>query len=454
MIIQDSLVGIKRFLKPAKLPVSVQGFVLRLMAAFTIHVGRMSASQAAGSVKTQARHRAQVTRFLAQCRWSADWSRCWWMATLVLEAERKRSGRWLFIVDQTMCGQQGQKTENTYSCGNRQRRPRKGRRYQKRKHARRSCHCFVMGLLLTPSGLRLPVFTSYYTEAYCTAKKKAYQTQTALAAVLIHELMVPAQAQVIVLGDTAFDAQSIRAACQKRGFIWIVPVNPERVLAGAKPRPKVTSLVTGLSARQFAAVRLTPGQGEFVAQRRVARCRLGPKVKTRTFYVHKERHEVHSVGRVQLVFSTKNQPERGKPVAVQKILMTNDLTLSAAVIVELYDLRWQIELFFKELKSTLGLHHYRLRRFEAVENWVRVCLLTFLYLEWHRASKLRRRGLSSQDKKWWRWQRTYGLARAVCQEAEASELIRLAEWTRTPSGVKKLKKCLREAHPLEYRKAG
>ena len=32
----------------------------------------------------------------------------------------------------------------------------------------------------------------------------------------------------------------------------------------------------------------------------------------------------------------------------------------AAEVVERYDLRGQIELFFKELKSTLGLHPYRL----------------------------------------------------------------------------------------------
>ena len=63
-----------------------------------------------------------------------------------------------------------------------------------------------------------------------------------------------------------------------------------------------------------------------------------------------------SVGKVQVVFSTMLKPQRGKRVEIQKVLMTNDLTLSAAQIVELYDLRWQIELFFKELKSTLGFH--------------------------------------------------------------------------------------------------
>jgi hypothetical protein len=452
MIMQGALVGIKTFLKSARLPTLVQDYVIRLVAAFVAPVGRMSASQIAGAIRTESRHRAQVTRFLARLRWSPDWTQCLWMATLLLEQQRKRGGRWLFIVDQTYCGQQGQKTENTFSRANYRPRPKKSTRRQK-KYAKRSCHCFVAGLLLTPGGLRLPVFKSYYSKTYCEAKKLPYRTQTELAAELIRELPVPVTAEVVVLGDTAFDAQSIRNACKERHYSWIVPVNPERVLARAKPRPKVRSLAEGLTARQFAPVRLMPHQGEYAVQRRVARCRIGPKTKARTYYVHQERQEVHSVGRVLLVFSTKNQPEPGKTVVVQKILMTNDLTLKAAEIVELYDLRWQIELFFKELKSTLGLHHYRFRKFAAADNWVRLCFLTFLYLEWYRASKLRRRDLAKQDREWWHCQRTYGLCRAVRQEAEDKELDQLARWTRTPTGLKKLKKCLRAAHPVEYRQA-
>ena len=180
---------------------------------------------------------------------------------------------------------------------------------------------------------------------------------------------------------------------------------------------------------------------------------MGRKVKPRTFYVHKERRNVHSVGAVQLVFSTKEKPQTGKPVVVQKILMSNDRQRSAAALVELYDVRWQIELFFKELKSTLGMHQYRFRDFRKVESWVALCLVTFLYLEWYRSQQLRKRDQTAQDKQWWRWQRTYGLCMAVRQDTEESELNRLARMTRTPGGVKKLKKELRAAVPAEYRKA-
>jgi DDE family transposase len=452
MMMQDALPGIKRFLKTVILEPWVKAYVISFLAGFVSRVGRMSASQAGQAIRTQARHRANVVRFLASQGWRGDWCGLERVAQLVLEAEAACGGTWALLLDQTLVGQQGHKTENTFSTGNRKRRPCKGRRFQKYKYARKSCHCFVMGLLLTPSGIRIPCWRSYYTETYCAEKKKPYRKQTELAAELIAAALVPERADVVVLGDTAFDAECIRDACAARNFKWIVPMNPERVLAGPKgKRPRVRSLLEKFSASQFAPVRLTPGQGRFVAQRRIARCRLGPKVKTRTWYVHEERRKVHSVGEVQLVFSAKEEPKRGKPVQVEKILMTNDCTRSVAEVVELYTLRWQIELFFKELKSTLGFHQYRLRSFVKVETWVALCLLTFLYLEWYRASQLRKRDLTSKEKAWWRWQRTYGLTMAVRDQAEEAELSCLANWARTRSGLKKLKRLLRSARPLEYR---
>lgn len=460
VLMQDALPAVKRFLKAAGLGERAEAFVIRLMIAFVMHLGRMSAAQAAGAIRTDPRHRAQVARFLAECRWSRDFCVLMELADLVLAYEQSRRGRWLLILDQTYCTQQGGKIENTFTHGTRRKSGQDRRR--RKKSSKRSCHCFVMGLLITPSGLRIPMCRSYYTRDYLQKKNRKrkeeeripYRRQTELAGELIRTAPVPPGAQVVVLGDTAFDAEAVQKACRARRFSWIVPVNPQRVLSGKKPRPKVWSLVSGFSADQFAPVRLTPGKGRFVAQRRVARCRIGPKAKSRTFYVHQERQTVQSVGDVQLVFSTKDPPKPGKPVPVQKILMTNDLKLSAALMVELYDLRWQIELFFKELKSTLGLHQYRFGKFEKVERWVETCLITFLYLEWYRAGKLGRRDLSEEQKQWWRWQRTHGLCMAVREETEAKELDRLAKYTETKSGLKKLKRILRAARPLEYRTPG
>jgi hypothetical protein len=451
MILSQALPGFKHFLRRVTLSPFALTMLIRFAAAFIQHDRRMSAQAAACAVRTQARHRAAVIRFLADEHLSTNWLVLVEVAQLLLQLEARRGGTWAFLLDQTFCGQQGALSENTFSRGNYRARPKKGNRHNK-KRARYSCHCFVMGLLITPGGLRIPCCRCYYTKDYCKAHDKQYRTQTQLAAQLIEKLVVPDGAEVVVLGDTSFDAKDIRSVSQQRGFHWVVPINPERVLAGEKPRRKVKSLVADFSSDQFVPVRLLPAEEPFAPMRRVARCRLGPKMKGRTYYVHEERREVHSVGEVVLVFSTKEKPESGKPIQVQKVLMSDELLWDATQVVRLYDLRWQIELFFKELKSTLGLAQYRFGKFVKVEGWVQACLVTFGYLEWYRATQLRRCDLSKQAKAWWRCQRSYGLCQAIRQEVEDKDLKQLLDWSQTPSGFKKLRRCLRLACPLEYRK--
>lgn len=459
VIMQDALPGVKRFLKPLGLKESTERHVTCFIVAFIMHLGRMSAATASNAIRIHPRHRAQAMRFLArQCR-TRDLAVLAQLAELLLAFEHRRGGRWLLIVDQTYCTHQGLKTENTFSHGQKAKSGKDRRR--RKKLPRRRCHCFVMGLLITPSGLRLPLYRSYYTREYVKemnrkrAKRKQaplpYRKQTELAAELICTAPVPPKAKVVVLGDTAFDADVVQEACGKKHYSWIVSMNNERVLAGKKSRPRVRSLERTFKAHHFATVKLTPGKGRYVAQRRVAACRLGRKVKTRTFHVHLKRLTVHSVGEAQVVFSTMVKPERGKAVEIQKVLMTNDLSLTAAEIVELYDLRWQIELLFKDLKSTLGFHQYRFRTFEKVERWVELCLMTFMYLEWYRVQKLARRDLSQKEKRWWLWQRTHGVCVAVRQAAEETELKRMADYTKTRGGLRKLKRILRAARPLEER---
>jgi hypothetical protein len=318
----------------------------------------------------------------------------------------------------------------------------------------KNCHSFTMGLLITPSGIRIPFGKPYHTHEYCEKLGIPHRTTAEAAADLIGALPLPEEARVIVLGDTAYDAEVIRDVCRERRNSWIFPCNPERVLAGPKGRrPKVRSLLKDWSRWSRQTVRLAPGQGPYAVYRRLSPHRIGPKAKPRTYYVHQERQQVHSVGEVRLVFSTTNKNlETATPDDV-KILMTNDRKLPVQDVIELYSLRWQIELFFKELKSTLGFHQYQFQRFEPVEGWMDVALMAFLYLEHYRAQQLRRRDLSAEVKRWWEHQRTYGLCQAVRLASEQTELKYLAERLATPGGIRKLKQILRDSFPKKYRAA-
>jgi Transposase DDE domain len=452
VMVADSLPGLKRWISSVGLKESARLLVIRMVVAFVLHAGRMSCLRAAGSVRCEARHRAQISRFLARPRWrKLDINAI--LRQNLLEREAA-DGLFVFIIDATLTSQAGKNVENTHSTGNRKRRPRQGRRHGKTKHAQKNCHSFTMGLLITPSGLRIPFNKPYYTREFSKKKGLAHKTTAEAAADLVGELPLPEGAKVVVLGDTAYDAEVVRDACQGRGYSWIVPCNPERVLPGPKgQRPKVRSLLEDWSKWSRRTIRLAPGQGPYAVYRRLWPHRIGPKAKPRTYDVHQERRRIHSVGEVRLVFSTmKKNLQTATPDDV-KILMTNDLGLSVRDVVELYSLRWQIELFFKELKSTLGFDQYQFQNFEAVEGWTELALTTFLYLEHDRVQQLSRRDLSDEKKRWWQHQRTYGLCQAVRMASEQKELEFIADRLETPGGRRKLKDIIRNSFPREYRAA-
>jgi hypothetical protein len=164
--------------------------------------------------------------------------------------------------------------------------------------------------------------------------------------------------------------------------------------------------------------------------------------------------DVHNVGTCPVLYSTRKPVQAGQSVQVQKVLLTSLLKHSVAEIIALYELRWPIELFFKECKSVLGLDRYQLGDFRCVEGWVRRCLLAFVYLEWYRQQQLAQSVGHPAEQQRWRWQRSYGLAQAVRQDLEEQDLRPLAELLQTPAGVEDLKQRLRKAVPREYRKAG
>lgn len=453
VMVVDSAKDLNRYLKCTALGDFGRLMVMRLVLAFIVRRGRMSCSQAAGAIRTEPVHRSQVTRFLARTRWKKLDINTTLRAALLQTQSIK--GRFLFVIDATLCGQSGKKTQNTYSTGNRQRRPKKGRRYGKNKHARRSCHSFTFGLLITPSGIRVPFQIPHYTKEYCAKKGLTHRTTAEAAAELIRSLPLPEEADVIVLGDTAYDAKVVRDACDDRNYKWIFPANPERVFDGPTGRrPKVRSRLKDWTSLSLKTIRLRASTGRYAGYRRLSRHRIGPKMKPRVYHAHQERRDVRSVGCVQLVFSTmKPNLTKATPDNV-KILMTNALSMSVSEIIDLYSIRWQIELFFKELKSKLGFAQYRFERFEAVEGWVQTAVTTALFLEWYRAKQLARSNLTREARRWWKSQRLHGLCEAIHQEIERHELKFLSGRLKTPGGIARLKRTLRNAFPKEFQVAG
>jgi hypothetical protein len=451
VIVSHSAAALKGFLAQTGLNELARTMLLRMVLAFIMHRGRMSCSAAAGSVASEPIHRGELTRFMARPRWQRhNFNNPLRQALLARETRR---GKFLFLIDATLVSQAGRKSQNTYSTGNRQRRTiKKGFRYNKKKVVCKKVHNFTFGLLITPSGLRIPMQIPHYTREYCREQGLAHQTTAESAAQMIRTLPLPASAEVVVIGDTAYDADVVRAACEQRGYTWIFPANPERVYEGPRgQRPQLRSRLQDWTSLSLKTIRLRASTGKYVRYRRLSRWRVGPKLKPRVYYAYREKRDVRRVGRVLLVFSTmKANLAKATPDDV-KILMTNAVNLSVDEVLELYALRWQIELFFKELKSTLGFAQYSFQNFRAVQAWVETAITTVLFLEHERIRHLQDRRLSSEARRWWESQRLHGLCHAYRQQCAAAELKYLSARLKTAGGIAKLQRLLTAALPKEYR---
>jgi hypothetical protein len=454
VIVSESASALKGFLVQSGLKKVAQTMVLRMVLAFILHRGRMSCSQAAGSIASDTVHRGELTRHLARpCRQKHDFNGP--LRNLLLRLESKR-GKFLFLLDATLVSQAGKLTQNTFSTNNhnRGRRRTKNRRYQKKKIVYKKCHSFTFGLLITPSGIRIPLQIPHYTKEYCEEHHLEHRTTAEAAADMIRSLPLPESAEVVVLGDTAYDADVVRKACQARGYTWIFPANPERVYEGPRgERPKLRSRLKDWTSLSLATIRLRASEGEYAVYRRLSKWRIGPKQKPRVYYAYQEKSAVRSVGCVKLVFSTMKPDLAAATPDDVKILMTNATQLSAREVIELYALRWQIELFFKELKTTLGFSQYSFQRFEAVRAWVEIAITAALFLEHQRAKRLADRRLSAERRQWWTAQRLHGLCAAFRQECDGRELKYLAARLKTSGGIQKLQRLLAAALPPEFRTA-
>jgi Transposase DDE domain len=456
VIFANSLPDAKAFFAPLALPATAVLTLTRFLVACFDRL--RCAADAAGAIRTDPRHRAQLVRFLARRGWSRDWNTLATLADHLLRQCHQEVGTWVFLLDTTYHTTSGRHAQNAFSRGNKKRRGRHSGRGQKKTHPH-ACHCFVFGLLLSPrTGTRLPVVRSYHTRDYCRRRAAAatrqrpalaYRTQTDLAAEMIRDLRVPAGCPVLVLGDTAFEARQTRAACRARGFDWITPANPERVLAGRKNRPRLRDHRTHLGTESATPLTLSPGLTDWWRHQRGGRCKAWLGKYARRYWARAETLDVHNVGTVLAVFSTTQQPQAGRPSEVQKVLLTNRTDWDAGRVVAAYAVRWQVEQFFKEMKGDLGMSRYRLRDFQEVEGWVQVCCVAFVYLEWYR---LRRRAESERKEWWWR-QRTRGLALQVRHESEWSDLEQIAAAMETQEGRARLRDCLRRALPPEQRRS-
>jgi len=264
----------------------------------------------------------------------------------------------------------------------------------------------------------------WYTKEYCRRHRRKFRTTVQLTAGMLKELRVPDDVDVVVVFDSAFDANTIHRVCRRRGFCEVFPIDPNRVLARTPQQEaawisgdQVVAWTRRWSRKEFALIELAMDSEDHVFARRRHADNLRVKKTKRRYAVAARRATVSKLGDCLIAASYKENPKvqllpgqsagwwayHKAPVSYRKedrhqpsrwhgkVLACTDTTATARQVIEWYEVRWQVDLL---LMGLLLLEQQRLRDMqrdgdEVGEAWVqarttdRLRMLEVLCQQWN-----------------------------------------------------------------------
>lgn len=218
-------------------------------------------------------------------------------------------------------------------------------------------HIFVFGVLVFPDGTRLPLRPRQRKGG------KPALNQVELAAELVRSLAEILHGySVVVVADAFFFSKKVLKAVRASGFHYVIAAKGNTVRTD---KSNLESLLGNIRLTG-SCVTLPFSRGE----------------RQKRFSVALRHYDLRCGGPQAVVFSRPSN-KRG---ALVKFLVSDLLDATAADIVRLYALRWQVELFFREVKMYLGLDQYRTSGENAPENFAMLVTLAYQFLHWREAA--------------------------------------------------------------------
>jgi hypothetical protein len=469
MMLFGSPTTVQRFFAPVVQSLSrpIAAALPTMVLALLLAPHRRCLKTIAGIVLGCRSHASTISRRLRNVFWrTRDWYVDLYDRFVIATSnwERQQPSRchgglrsWMAIIDTTYHSTHAEQMENLLLMSRRQ--------DPNRQNIRQ--HAFVMGILLTESGARIPLpRRSYYTREYCQNHNRRYRTQVQLAAVMLKEICLPDDVELTVVFDSAFDANVIHQVCREREYRAVFPVDPNRILS-AGPQvealglagEKVVGWTRTWSVEEFTRLELHYANEDHVFFRRRHCDNLRLPKTHRRYVIAARQGTVTNLGTCLIVASYKENPRvqlragqsadwwfyhrapiryrrEGRPIPQRwhgKVLACTDPTATARQVVEWYEVRWQIELFFREIKSRMQFGCYVLAKFAAVERYLDLLLMGMLLLENERLQQLREQGPPSErgGEPW--------------VQARSTDRLRSLEMTCQEWNIEVLERCLRTA---------
>jgi len=220
---------------------------------------------------------------------------------------------------------------------------------------------------------------AFYTKKYCRKNGLKYKTENVMVIEYINNLELADyignhnSKEVVVLADSGYDDKRIENAIIKKKWNFIIALKKTRSVKSERqnvntPKSKGWTHIAEFFKKQcwikWQTVRIPTNSSK--------RKRMEFRIRQIIGYL---RH----VGRVQLVCSEFKKRRNGR----RKYLACNDLRVKPRQILIGYRLRWQIEIFHKEVKMFLGFEDVATKWFMSVMAHVHWVYCAYILLHSH-----------------------------------------------------------------------
>lgn len=202
--------------------------------------------------------------------------------------------------------------------------------------------------------------------------KLEFHKKTNIALKMLEEFEADENQQIVVLADCYYACIQIMNYCRERDYSFVSVLKSNRVFIANKRKTTVRKY----AKRNF----------------RTKKNKITIRIKENKYRTITRKVSLKTGGAVKVVFS-KHQTHR----TVLAVFTTN-AALPAKRILEFYQNRWDIEVFFKMSKQNLGLKAYQNRNLNAIKSYVRLSLCAHNLLTHVFINDLREKGKSITKK--------------------------------------------------------
>lgn len=193
-----------------------------------------------------------------------------------------------------------------------------------------------------------------------------YRSKYQLVRAMLTELaeLLPPGYHVYVLFDSWYASAKLIKFCRRQGWHVICALKHNRLI----DKKRVDYHDQALKHRPYEKVVLQA---------------LRPLRPAPVYYVRTLTGRLEDISEPACVIISRRHKGDPRP----KYFLSTDLSLSAQEALRLYQRRWPVEVDNFYLKESLGLADFRLQRFEAIDKWFAVTLVSLNYLQYQQAQR-------------------------------------------------------------------